>query len=264
MYALFGVFIVLVGLASVTTYTWLARHVAVHGGKVPVNQFQIPDLLVGLLLVNYMIFLAIAGFKSPARDVHDSDLIANAVVALSVVAGLSSFMHFRGIKLVTQFGLRALGPGKVAGFAILLLVAFYPMMICASFFMQNALGPEAKPQELIKLFSDAAQQMNYRTIIYMLVTGTVIAPIAEEFIFRGYIYGILKRYLGVTAGILINASLFAAVHVNLASLPALFLFAICLTLAYEFTGSILVNMCMHSLFNLCALALVFYVSFHPQ
>ena len=51
-------------------------------------------------------------------------------------------------------------------------------------------------------------------------------------------------------GVFFNAALFAAIHVNLPAFAPLFVLAVCLTLAYEWTGSIWVSMCMHSLFNL--------------
>ena len=54
---------------------------------------------------------------------------------------------------------------------------------------------------------------------------------------------------GVPAGILINAALFAGIHLNAPSFAGLFVLAVCLTLAYEWTGSLLVPMAMHALFN---------------
>ncbi len=61
-----------------------------------------------------------------------------------------------------------------------------------------------------------------------------------------------------------NAALFAAIHLNTASLLPLFVLALCLTLAYEATGSLLIPMVMHSCFNSITFALVLYVTHsHP-
>lgn len=174
-------------------------------------------------------------------------------------------MFFRGINLVDQLGLRKVRLDKTAGYAFLFLIGVYPLMICAGIIAKIYLGPDAEPQELVKYFVDASQQMNYRALFLTFFTGVVIAPIAEEFLFRGYIYVALKRYLGITAGVVLNAALFAAVHLNAASLLPLFVFAICLTLVYEFKGSILINMCMHSLFNFTSFYLMLSIpSSHLQ
>jgi membrane protease YdiL (CAAX protease family) len=96
-----------------------------------------------------------------------------------------------------------------------------------------------------------------------MLLGCVVAPVAEETIFRGYIYGVLKRYTGgLTAGV-ISAGMFAAMHLSVSSLPALFVLALCFTLAYEATGSLLVNILMHALFNLSMFLVLLGIAHHP-
>ena len=77
----------------------------------------------------------------------------------------------------------------------------------------------------------------------------MVAPLVEEFVFRFFLYGVVKRYFGRGVGLVANASLFAAVHAHLPSAAPLFVLGSCFTLAYEWSGSILVSMAMHSLFN---------------
>ena len=48
---------------------------------------------------------------------------------------------------------------------------------------------------------------------------------------------------------MVNSVLFAAVHAHIPSAAPLFVLGGCLTLAYEWSGSILVSMTMHALFN---------------
>ena len=62
-------------------------------------------------------------------------------------------------------------------------------------------------------------------------------------------YGVVKRFLGGGPALVLVASVFAVVHVNVPSLLPLFLFACCLTLAYETSGNLLVSMTMHAGFN---------------
>lgn len=248
------------GLLTVAVYAALGGLIARDGGKVPVKKFDMTDVLVGGLLAAFFVTIC---FQPQPKKIHNNDLVGNAVVLLVIVAFLCSFMYFRGFDLAAQFGLRwLLRPDRTAGAAFLLLLAFYPLFIFTGLLTQKIMGAEAKPQELIQFFSDAVRDGHRRSVFYMFITGGVVAPFAEEFIFRGYLYGVLKRYLGITAGVVLNAALFAGVHQSATSFAVLFLFAVCLTLAYEFTGSILVNMGMHSLFNLCSLTLVYGQAIH--
>jgi membrane protease YdiL (CAAX protease family) len=117
----------------------------------------------------------------------------------------------------------------------------------------RSLGEKAVAQPVVELFSKGAQQADYSAIAQILVAVVIIAPISEELLFRGYFFGVGKRYFGGLASGGMTALLFAAVHANLASLLPLFVFALCLTLAYERTGSILVPIGMHALFNFTTL-----------
>ncbi len=262
IYALIALAVLVLTPAGISLYAWLCTRIAKNGGKVPVEKFGVADLIGAGALVVLFAYVAATGFNAPEREIHDSDLVNNAMVDLIIMSSLCSFLHFRGINLITQFGLRAVKFLKVVGFAFLFLSAIYPTLLLVSGISQYLLGPDAKPQELVKYFMDASQQMNYRTLLFTFFTGVVIAPIVEEFVFRGYIYGVLKRYFGITAGIVLNAALFAVVHVNAASLLPLFILAVCLTLAYEYKGSILVNMGMHSLFNFSQFSLMILLSSH--
>ena len=248
---------------SLFVYGNVARRIATEGGKVRTDNFGGVDLLTASLLIFYFAAGVLAGFNAKPKPMHGEDIVSGSVLFLIVVTFLCSIMHFRGIKLPEQFGVRRLGIGRVAGTALGLLAAAYPLIGVLSILSQKALGAEAQPQELVKYFLDASEKSHYAAILGTMLMGVVFAPIAEEFIFRGYFYGILKRHLGVVAGIILNAALFAAIHVNATSFLSLFALAVCLTLAYEFTGSILVNMCMHSLFNLSNLCLLLYTAQHP-
>lgn len=91
----------------------------------------------------------------------------------------------------------------------------------------------------------------------LIVNACLVAPLAEEVLFRGYIYAVVKRYAGPVFSIVVVGLLFAVVHLNLAALWPLWLFAILLTLAYEFSGSLWVPVGIHALFNTFNVVLMF-------
>src|SRR5206468_4903781 len=100
--------------------------------------------------------------------------------------------------------------------------------------------------------------------VMIIVLAVAVAPAAEELVFRFFLYGVLRRYFGIAVGLLINALLFAAVHQHLPSFAPLFALGACFTLAYEWSGSILVPMTMHAIFNaITLLALAFPGTLQP-
>lgn len=242
--------------ASIFVYGGLILRIRKCGGKVRTENFGPFDLVVVGLLLCWFTSAILHGFKHAEKPVHASDIVEGSFTFVLVVLFLGSFMHFRGIRLAEQFGLRRVSFGKVAAYSLGLVAAAYPFVGLAGAVTSKTLGSQAKPQELVKYFLDSVKNGNHGAVAITVVMGAVFAPVAEEFIFRGYIYGVMKRHLGITAGALLSAAFFAAIHLNETSLPALFVLALCFVIAYEVTGSLLVCMAMHALFNFINLSLL--------
>jgi len=117
-------------------------------------------------------------------------------------------------------------------------------------------------QEIAKYILDAARQSDWSRFLLAAGVAALVAPVTEEFLFRGYFYGVLRRYVGVVPAMLFTSTLFAAIHMNGPVFLPLFVLAMCLTLAYEATGSLLVPMLMHALFNSVMLGTMFYTAHH--
>jgi membrane protease YdiL (CAAX protease family) len=90
----------------------------------------------------------------------------------------------------------------------------------------------------------------------LVFVAVVFQPAVEELLFRGYFYGVFKGWAGAVASAIFTATLFAAIHGNVAALVPLLLFALGLTLAYEWSGSLLVPVAMHMTFNGVQLAVL--------
>jgi membrane protease YdiL (CAAX protease family) len=85
----------------------------------------------------------------------------------------------------------------------------------------------------------------------------VVAPISEEFLFRGYVFTALRNWHGTLPAALITGIIFGGVHAG--SAPALDLvplaglgFGLCLL--YRYTGSLYPCIAVHSLNNSLAFA----------
>jgi membrane protease YdiL (CAAX protease family) len=80
------------------------------------------------------------------------------------------------------------------------------------------------------------------------------APIFEEFIFRGQVFGGLRRSLPAWQATAASAALFAVIHPPLAMAPV-FVLGLCTAVAAERSKSLLAPMVAHALYNAGMLAL---------
>ena len=78
----------------------------------------------------------------------------------------------------------------------------------------------------------------------------LVAPLAEETIFRGFFYGWLRRHLPVIPAVVVCAAVFALAHAVIVLALPLFAVGIVLALLYEYSGSLLPGAIVHGLFNL--------------
>jgi ABC-2 type transport system permease protein len=84
--------------------------------------------------------------------------------------------------------------------------------------------------------------------LWTLPLALVAAPLFEEFIFRGLIFGGLRRSFGVWPAGLASAALFAILHPAFSILPV-FMLGMCAALVYERSRSLLAPMIVHAVYN---------------
>src|SRR6185437_12232625 len=92
---------------------------------------------------------------------------------------------------------------------------------------------------------------------YLAFFAVVLAPVAEEFIFRGVLFPFVKQ-LGWPKLAWIGVSLvFAFIHLNAPTFVPLFVLALTLTWLYEKTDCLLASITVHCLFNASNLLILF-------
>jgi membrane protease YdiL (CAAX protease family) len=85
--------------------------------------------------------------------------------------------------------------------------------------------------------------------IAMGATAILLAPVAEEMLFRGILYPVVKQIGHPRLALWGTSLLFAAVHLNLATFVPLTVLALVLTVLYERTNNLLAPISAHVLFN---------------
>ena len=82
------------------------------------------------------------------------------------------------------------------------------------------------------------------------VSAIVLAPLFEEFFFRGTLQRALRMMFGSRwPAILIASLLFTAVHGAIWMAPSIFVLSLCLGYLYDRTGNLWVPMIVHGAFN---------------
>ena len=82
-----------------------------------------------------------------------------------------------------------------------------------------------------------------------LFTAVVLAPLAEELLFRGILYTLIKQHGRPRLALWGTSLLFGAIHFNLAALPSLCFLGLVFAWLYERTGNLLAPVTAHVLFN---------------
>jgi membrane protease YdiL (CAAX protease family) len=212
--------------------------------------------LIFLLLLNMSASLSNRSVQLNARN-----LLENLLFTVALVLFIAAFLRLRGLDLSSLGGLfritflRALSTGTV------LILAAYPLISIADAITQRVFGGGSSKQSIVELFS-GSRTIEQRMVI--IVFAVAIAPVVEEFLFRFFLYGVLKRYFGRFLGITVNSLLFAAAHAHFPSFAPLFVLGSCFTIAYEWSGSILVSMTMHALFNSLSLTVLAFPELFSQ
>ncbi len=95
---------------------------------------------------------------------------------------------------------------------------------------------------------------------WLLLAGTIVAPVVEEIYFRGFVFaGLRKRYDWPTAA-LISAALFSLVHLQPTALIPIFFLGYIFAYLYHRSNSIWPAILMHVITNGMALGVAYLVA----
>jgi membrane protease YdiL (CAAX protease family) len=125
----------------------------------------------------------------------------------------------------------------------------------------SRLLPIPKQLPIEQFFADTASA-------YLIATfGMTLAPLIEELYFRGFLYPVLARNIGVPFGIANTALAFAFVHASQlaqawAPLLMLFLVGLVLTVVRVRSGSVAASFLIHVGYNSTLFVVMFFLTDH--
>jgi membrane protease YdiL (CAAX protease family) len=232
-------------------YGWLGSRI-LKKSTLPAQPFTLVDVGIASLLGAWLISVIITSFGKD-EQINLTLIALNSLLYFSLVGGITGLLYFRHLKPVTLFGLNPSPIGKIIKLAFLYLLAVYPLLVLSQSAVQPFVPNENDVQSLVIYF---LKHPGWKERCSLILMATVVAPIAEEFIFRGYLYGVMRRFLGRVPGIALSSLLFAAMHLHLPSMPGLTVLAVALCLLYERTGSLWANIMVHATFNTISIVML--------
>ncbi len=234
------------------------------GGHVDVRSFAVGD---GFVLGSIALLL-LGGLNqaSPSKEEADAAMqltvntgLTGIVVQLGMCALLLAYLNvMRGLNLVELFGLRQISPLMVLGIGVALML---PTLLCVggSVYAVQAwmkeFWPDMSNQETVEAFRACKDPL---AKALMVLSAAIIAPLVEETVFRGFFYGVLKKYTDGYFAAICTSLLFAVVHLHVGTIVPLTILALIFCAVYELTGSLLVPMVMHGLFNATSLVVMIF------
>jgi membrane protease YdiL (CAAX protease family) len=191
--------------------------------------------------------LGVAGFHS-VYDAGPVLLTTMSIHGAAIVAGIL-FLKFHDISWWEVSGLETARWQRQLLLMTVALGAAVPVMLGLKYvsecFMRKV-GWPVEDQRAVELILNAKSA---GLKIYLGFFAVVLAPLAEEFIFRGMLFSGAKKLGWPKSGWIGASLLFALVHGSAPIFLPLFAFGLALTWLYEKTEGLLAPFAAHSLFN---------------
>ncbi len=209
--------------------------------------FAIILATVGIVALNLLALAASLALKISLKDNRDLVLGFVIVQDLVVVAAAWLFSVARYHVGWDRLGLRAYSVPVGCTLSILALGASYVIRLIYSLILM-AFGVRAQPQQVLSYLDTRGAGF-----LLTFVAAAVVAPIAEEIFFRGFMYGGLRRRIGVIGAMLISTLLFTALHFSVDLFIPIFTLGLFLAWLYEYTGSLYPGIFLHAANNALSL-----------
>jgi len=176
--------------------------------------------------------------------------VAMIVLALASIGVALALAGRQGRPSAADFGLRRPPLRRAVGLA----VAVWIGLSALTALWAVALGIA---DEEGQAFTDQLGTDGTLTVLVLIVVLTILAPLQEEFLFRGYIFRALRNRQGVWPAAVTTGALFAATHLGwspIALIVPIAVIGIGLCLLYHWTGSLYPGIALHALTNAIPLA----------
>ncbi|MBI4335222.1 MAG: CPBP family intramembrane metalloprotease [Candidatus Omnitrophica bacterium] len=222
---------------------WLLIFVA----NLAIQYSNITSILIDLLRGRYFILI-----KEPALQFHLHIFTATFLLKLTAVFFIWLILKIHGTGFMSGLNLTGLPEKR----RLWILPAFFAFAAVGR--LVADIDPLSPNLPVYFFFSESS----FVGTIFTMFSLAIVAPVSEEIFFRGFVYPGINKKFGFYASVLITAFLFMAVHVPQCAehpfaLVLILIGGILLTLIRALTGSTLMAVIAHALYNISVVAVGF-------
>lgn len=214
-------------------------------------------LIIMIILVVPHVAHALTGIILPsAEDREKTDILSASFFTQVSLLGVVFFaLHLTG-QAFLPFFLRARNSSQsLFRYTSRLFFRYLPLVWLVGLFWTSLLlllesmgvSIQLEPQLAAEWISSSRSLW---FLVWMAFMVVVVAPVAEEFVFRGFLYRLLSERISARFSLIFTSLLFSAVHASLHGLLPLFFLGMVLAKVYEDTRDIRVPIFFHGIFNL--------------
>ena len=211
-----------------------------------------------ILISQFIIFIAVRGLvvnfcyvalASVGITERSDDLNAIILALGFLVGGAAIFKRARGCikRTILDMHLTHLKEEPASTYVAL---AIFSAFFSLGFAMLLNLSGFAKGSDA---FQKVAENQASASLLAALITYGLVSPLAEELLFRGIIYGYVRKFFDVRTAIIGSAILFGIYHGNMVQALNATVLGYFIAYAYEYFGNFWVPVLMHVGINVLAL-----------
>jgi membrane protease YdiL (CAAX protease family) len=220
-----------------------------HSHSVP---WTIRDVWLGVIAL--ALWLVISAVVSVWVSSLSLNLDVGLIVSVAELLLLAPVWWFTVRKY--EVGWKALGlrsfKGRMVGLGCGLMILSFGFNLFYSLFL--ALFDLRMQVDLVPIFAELDSPW------WLLMGGVIVAPVAEEVFFRGFVFAGLRQRYDWKKAALISSALFAAIHVTLTAMIPVFILGCIFAYLYHRSGSIWPAILMHVSTNALALGLAYVLA----
>jgi len=250
--AALGVLALLVGLAIYVVVPPLRGER--NQAEVGSHRVILATLCLAILCSNLVPLLLFRG--RPALGLRSVDGFLGA--ALSTAVALLALGYVRtiraGLVSAAELGVRRDGLGRLVATGVAGGLALFALSGAVQLLLQKVGIRQTQLEGFAWIRS-----LSPSSFLLILVAASVVAPVAEELFFRGFVFQSYARRYGPRVAALLSSLLFAALHLNLQALVPIFVMGLFLAWLYWRTHSLLPGIVAHGFNNAVAFTVLYLV-----
>ncbi len=222
--------------------------------------FTVLDAIVAILafFIGQLVVGLVVGIGSALVRSELSDTGWMAIATAATLVGLLAGIGWLAAR--NRFTWHLLGPVRPGALPVALGLAAGLVGTVMTYLINGGLAFVFQPDEPVdqQVLQDALSGGS--SLVLALVVAVVLAPIAEEVLFRGVLFQALRSRVGLWPAAVMSSVLFTLVHVEIVmsqplALVGLFSLGVLLAWAFHRTGSLLVPIIGHAVFNAISITL---------